>query len=183
MKVFFKSDAGQDGFSSINGNAFWNQTGKFRIVNMPHLEPVDYNMLIELADTEGLDMLSINDTVEPKIVKLLDMQKHVYEIKKAKKMAEKKQKANAMKNKEIRISLGISPHDLDMKVNHTKEFADQGSKVKFILRLRGREGVGEDAKNYVKNFFKDVLTKFEGYTVDGPKYLGNSYWADITKNN
>jgi translation initiation factor IF-3 len=105
----------------------------------------------------------------------------MYELKKAKKENDKKQKAAHEKNKEIRISLNISDHDLDIKVNHTKEFADKGSKVKFILRLRGREGAGASGKEYVHKFFNYALTKFEGYTISEIKMIGNSIWVDITK--
>lgn len=129
----------------------------------------------------NLDIFMVNEKVSPKIVKIIDMQKYIYELKKAKKENEKKQKALQEKNKEIRISLNISEHDLEIKVNHTKEFADKGSRVKFLLRLHGREGTGEAGKKYVHDFFEKVLTMFEGYNVDEVKVIGNVLWTEITK--
>lgn len=185
MKVFFKSDKGKDGFDSVEFYVFnrgVNSSDRFRIVNCEsQKEPVPFSTVMNLAEELNQDIFIINSNASPKIVKILDMQKHLYELKKARKENDKKQKALQAKNKEIRISLGISEHDLDMKVNHTKEFANNGSKVKFLLRLRGREGTGEDSKRYVHNFFDSVLEKFAGYHVEPKKVIGNSIWTEITK--
>lgn len=185
MKVFFKSDRGKDGYDSVESYVFnrgIQSSDLFRIVNdETHKDPVNFSSLVSLAEELNLDILIVNKDINPKIVKIIDMQKHLYEIKKAKKENDKKQKALQAKNKEIRISLGISEHDLDMKINHTKEFADNGSKVKFLLRLRGREGTGPDGKKYVREFFDNVLTKFEGYHLEQTKAIGNVIWTEITK--
>lgn len=186
MKVFFKSNKGKDGFESIEFFEFKRKhesSELFRIVNVESIkDPVNTFTLIEKAEEMNLDILIVNDTIDPKIVKIIDMQKHIYEIKKAKKENDKKQKTLQAKNKEIRISLNISEHDLDMKVNHTKEFADNGSKVKFLLRLRGREGTGAEGRKYVHGFFDNVLTKFEGYHLEPTKVIGNCIWTEVTKN-
>lgn len=188
MKVFFKSSKGKDGFDFMESHLFSNNINDsdlFRIVGNIEIEtlnqPVNFATLTQIAESFELDVLIINDSLNPKIVKILDMQKYIYEMKKARKENDKKQKALQAKNKEIRISLNISEHDLDMKVKHTKEFADEGSKVKFILRLRGREGAGPEGKKYVHNFFDGVLTKFEGYNFEPVKIIGNSIWTEITK--
>jgi translation initiation factor IF-3 len=185
MKVFFKSKKVKDSFESIEFFEFKRacpSSTLFRVVNVESIkEPINGSALVEAAERVGLDILIINDSNSVKIVKIIDMQKYLYEQKKAKKENDKKQKALQAKNKEIRISLNISEHDLDMKVNHAKEFADNGSKVKFLLRLRGREGTGEEGKKYVHNFFNNVLTKFEGYHLEPTKVIGNTIWTEVTK--
>ncbi len=183
MKIFFKSGNGyiEKDFSF---NEFGNE--KFQIVgDFQNSGKVrhSYNAMSALADNYEKDILVVNTCPSEnlEIVKLIDMQKFLYEQKKAKKDQEKKQRALQMKNKEIRISLNISEHDLDMKVNHAKQFADEGNKVKFLLRLRGREGSGSSGEKYVSDFFKNVLSKFVGYTLGPVKILGNSYWTEVTK--
>ena len=185
MKVFFKSNKVKDSFESVEFIEFKRvcpSSTLFRVVNIESLkEPINCFSLISKAEEFNLDILIVNDSSSIKIVKFLDMQKHLYEQKKAKKENDKKQKALQAKNKEIRISLNISEHDLDMKVNHTKEFAEHGNKVKFLLRLRGREGSGDEGKKYVHNFFNNVLTKFEGYHLEPTKVIGNTIWTEVTK--
>lgn len=179
MKVFFKNNENE--FKSIEADNFRrNNDELFRVVNY-NTDPISFDGVIKIADETGYDILMINEKVEPKIVKVLDMQKFMYELKKAKKESEKRQKAQREKVKEIRISLNISEHDLDIKVNHAKEFIDEGCKVKFVLRLQGREGQGETGKKYAEDFFNSTLEKFNGYHISEIKTFNNIIFVEITK--
>jgi len=44
----------------------------------------------------------------------------------------------------MRVGLKISAHDLEVKANKVEKFLDQGHKVKYTLRYRGRELAHKD---------------------------------------
>lgn len=59
----------------------------------------------------------------------------LYELKKA----AKKNKQHTKPFKEVQLSVNIAPHDLETKANQAKKFIENGSKVKVVLTMRGRE--------------------------------------------
>jgi len=56
--------------------------------------------------------------------------------------------------KEIRLQPKIEKHDYDFKLNHVKEFLNEGDKVKITIRFKGRQM----AHTYLG---KEVLMKFK----------------------
>ena len=69
--------------------------------------------------------------------KILDLGKYRYEQQKRKAEARKNQKV--VEIKEIKLSPNIDTHDYEVKLRNAKRFIDDGNKVKFTLRFRGRE--------------------------------------------
>jgi translation initiation factor IF-3 len=88
-----------------------------------------------IADEIGLDLIEINNKVEPPIMRLANYEKMLYEIKKN----EKKKNHSSKPLKEVQLSVNISPHDLETKANNARKFIENGSKVKVTLSMRGRE--------------------------------------------
>ena len=59
--------------------------------------------------------------------------------------------------KEIRLTFGISPHDMEVRANQAKKFLDAGDKVKINMALRGREkAMGQFATDKVKVFLENL---------------------------
>jgi translation initiation factor IF-3 len=46
--------------------------------------------------------------------------------------------------KEIRLRPGTDKHDLDIKLNHAREFLEKGHKVQFTVFFRGRQLLHKD---------------------------------------
>lgn len=67
----------------------------------------------------------------------MDLGKFIYEQSKKKKEAKKNQKVISIK--EIRVSLTIEEHDIDIKAKNARKFLLDGDKVKITVRFRGRE--------------------------------------------
>jgi translation initiation factor IF-3 len=59
----------------------------------------------------------------------------LYEMKKA----AKKSKQNAKPLKEIQLSVNIAKHDLETKANNARKFLEDGSRVRVVLSMKGRE--------------------------------------------
>ena len=47
--------------------------------------------------------------------------------------------------KEIRLRPGTDKHDLDIKLNHAREFLEKGHKVQFTIFFRGRQMLHQEA--------------------------------------
>lgn len=89
----------------------------------------------KIANGLDLDMILINERTNPPIVKIASYSKMMYELKKN----AKKQAQNTKPLKEIQLSVSIASNDLMTKVNKAKDFIKDGSKVKVVLSMRGRE--------------------------------------------
>lgn len=90
----------------------------------------------DVAQSMGLDLIEINAYAKPPVLKIANYEKMIYELKKA----AKKKKQNAAKPlKEVQLSVNISEHDLQTKANNARKFIDEGSKVKVVLSMKGRE--------------------------------------------
>lgn len=88
------------------------------------------------AKAEGLDLIEISNGDVP-VAKVLDFGKYKYELQKRKAEAKKKQKT--IETKEIKFTPNIGDNDYEVKMRNAKRFLQEGNKVKFTLRFRGRE--------------------------------------------
>ncbi len=85
----------------------------------------------------GLDLIEISPNAAPPVCKIGDYGKYRYELQKKKNEARKNQKV--VEIKELKIRPNIDIHDLEIKLRAAKRFLEEGDKVKFTLRFRGRE--------------------------------------------
>ena len=90
-----------------------------------------------IAEEKDLDLVMISPNAKPPVCKIMDFGKYVYEQSKKEKEAKKKQKV--VNIKEIRVSLNIEEHDIDIKAKNAWKFLLDGDKVKITVRFRGRE--------------------------------------------
>ena len=81
----------------------------------------------------------------------MDRGKYLYEQSKKEKLAAKNRKEVEIKS--VRIGIGTSLHDLEMKAKQADEFLKEGNKIKVELALRGRE------KGLDKRFLEDRINR------------------------
>ena len=110
----------------------------------------------KLANEEELDLVEIAPMASPPVAKIIDYSKFLYQLKKKKQ--EEKKKAVTSETKQIRMGPFIGDHDLQIKVRHAKEFLEDGDKVKFIVRFRGREFT---KKELGENVLKKVIESLQ----------------------
>jgi len=89
------------------------------------------------AEEVGLDLVEVSPTADPPVCKILDYGKFKYENQKKKNEARKKQRV--IEVKEIKLRPNIDDHDYEVKMRSGHRFIDEGDKVKFTMRFRGRE--------------------------------------------
>ncbi|MHC4641779.1 MAG: translation initiation factor IF-3 [Planctomycetota bacterium] len=91
------------------------------------------------AREAGLDLVEVAPTSEPPVCRIMDYGKWQYEQKRKIREAHKKHQHHATTLKEIRLRPETDKHDLDIKLNHAREFIEKGHKVQFTMFFRGRQ--------------------------------------------
>jgi len=92
---------------------------------------------LRLAREAGMDLIEISPAANPPVAKIMDRGKYFYEQEKKRRQAAKKQKDVEIKS--VRIGIGTSLHDMELKAQQADEFLKDGNKIKIDLALRGRE--------------------------------------------
>jgi translation initiation factor IF-3 len=82
--------------------------------------------------------------------------------------------------KEIQLSVNIAKHDLETKVNNAKKFIEDGSRVRVILSMKGRElSRREDNKKSILEFI--VMMDEVATPESAPKDEGNKTTVILKK--
>jgi len=92
---------------------------------------------LEMARSQGLDLVEVSPTAEPPVCRVLDFGKFLFEQNKKAHAAKRKQKQ--IQVKEIKFRPGTDEGDYQIKLRNLKRFLEHGDKVKVTLRFRGRE--------------------------------------------
>jgi translation initiation factor IF-3 len=130
----------------------------------------------KLAESQGKDLILINENQNPPIVKIEDYNKFIYDMEKA----EKEKKKNTIKSeiREIQLSCEIALNDLMTKARKAKEFINQGDKVRCVLQLRGRQkSMSQRGESVMYKFYE--LMQDDGQYEDQPKLEGDKWSMTI----
>lgn len=92
---------------------------------------------ISLAEKAGLDLVEVAPNASPPVCKIIDYGKFKYELQKKEASAKKNRTENTLK--EVKLRYCTDTGDLNTKLRQARKFLENGSKVKFSMRFRGRE--------------------------------------------
>ena len=92
---------------------------------------------LELAQSEGLDLVEVAPNSDPPVCRVMDYGKFVFEQSKKAQSARRKQKQIHVK--EIKFRPGTEEGDYQIKLRNLIRFLTSGDKTKVTLRFRGRE--------------------------------------------
>lgn len=98
-------------------------------------EVLPFKEALTLAESMEMDLIEINPSINPPIMKIAPYDKFLYQEKKNAKAKQQQPK----QIKEVQLSVNIASNDLATKAKKAKEFILDGSKVKVILTMKGRE--------------------------------------------
>ncbi|CAM3697226.1 translation initiation factor IF-3 [Parendozoicomonas haliclonae] len=116
-----------------------------------------------------LDLVEINATAVPPVCKIMDYGKHLYEDKKQKAAAKKKQVQTQVK--EIKFRPGTEEGDYQVKLRNLVRFLEEGNKAKISLRYRGREMAHQELGMQLLNRVEKDLEEL-GTVEQRPKMEG-----------
>ena len=117
---------------------------------------------LDLSEQRGVDLVEVAPNANPPVCRLMDYGKYKYELKKQ--AAAKKQKSQTVK--EIKFRPNIGDHDLDVKVNHIREFLEDDNKTKIRIFFRGREIVHPELGKKLADKILERVSDLGG--VDSP---------------
>jgi translation initiation factor IF-3 len=150
IKCKIEGHYGQIWRSIINSRADTRSSKKARINEQIEAESVrligadgQQVGVVSLADALAnaqkatLDLVEIVPDSDPIVCKVMDYGKHLFDIKKTKAAAKKKQKQQQIK--EMKFRPGTEEGDYKVKLRNLIRFLENGDKAKVSLRYRGRE--------------------------------------------
>ncbi|MFD3165937.1 translation initiation factor IF-3 [Herpetosiphon sp. NSE202] len=127
---------------------------------------------LDMAHDRDLDLVEVAPNASPPVCRLMDYGKYRYEQTKKEREARKNQKQVELK--EIRMQPRTDTHDLQVKVNNARRFLEEGHKVKFSVRFRGREithpEIGRDMLEQIAEDLRDHGVLEQKPTLEGRAY-------------
>lgn len=138
----------------INGNIF-SKSVQVISETGANLGVMPTPQALQMAMDADMDLVEINATNVPPIVKIMDYGKFKYEQKKKASEARKNQKTNEMK--EVWIKPFIEENDLNIKMKKVMEFLGDGDKVKISVMTKGSKRVLALGRNAITPLFEKVI--------------------------
>lgn len=117
-----------------------------------------------IAEERGLDLVEVAPNSRPPVCRIMDYGKYKYE--QARKAREAKRKQHVIHIKEIKLRPKIEEHDFGFKMRHALRFLEEGDKVKFTLRFRGRENTHPELGERVLNRVKETVDELAVVEAD-----------------
>lgn len=128
---------------------------------------------LNMAREVGLDLLEISPQANPPVCKIMDYGKWKYE--EQKKLSEMKKAQKVVETKELKIRPNIDVHDFQVKIKAAQRFIEDGNKVKFTVRFKGREITNQDAGvellNRVKAELGDTIKVDKAPAMEGRQMI------------
>jgi len=120
-----------------------------------NLGTMGINDALNTAYDLGLDLVEINASATPVLVKIMDYGKFKYEQKKRASEARKKQKV--IEVKEVWVKPFIEENDLNIKLKKVFEFLEEGNKVKIAVMTKGAKKVLARGRDAVPQLFAHII--------------------------
>jgi translation initiation factor IF-3 len=111
---------------------------------------------LRMAREAGLDLVEVAPTARPPVCRIMDYGKWRYQQQKKEDKSRASSRAGQLKELKLR-TVKIGDHDLQIKINHAREFLEEGNKVQFTLQFRGREVTHMDLGRQILNKVKSEL--------------------------
>lgn len=142
----------------------------------------NFNKIVSLTEAFNIsnelemDLIEINANITPPILKIDYYDKWLYNEKKKL----KNNKPKKVELKEIKLSANIGSNDLDVKLKQTRQFIENGDKVKVSLILKGRE---KQRKEECKKSLFEFLVNISDVAIPEtmPKDMDNNIFVILKK--
>ncbi len=129
---------------------------------------------LEKAELAGLDLVEVAANAEPPVCKIIDYGKYRYQMTKKEKEGKKSQ--HQVKVKEVKLKPTTDSHDIQIKVDHAREFVLKGNKVRVTCMFRGREISHPEVGRKVMQQFCEALADIATLEAE-PKLMGKNLSA------
>jgi translation initiation factor IF-3 len=134
---------------------------------------VDIDSAMEKANAAGMDLVEIVPNAEPPVCRLMDFGRFLFDQKKKKSEARKKQKQ--VQVKEVKFRPGTDIGDYQVKLRNLTRFLQEGDKAKVTMRFRGREHahreLGLDLLRRVENDLAEISVVEQQPQMEGRQMI------------
>ncbi len=110
---------------------------------------------LQIAQEHGFDLVAVSPTTVPPVCRLLDYGRYKYEQTKKERKQKKSLKVGLLK--EVRLRPKIEEHDLQAKIRTVRKLLEEGSKIRLVVRFRGREVIYPESGWRVLRRVSDAL--------------------------
>lgn len=100
------------------------------------------NEALEKAMEQESDLVLVTEKATTPIVKIIELSKYKYQLKK--KTADTRKKSKTQELKELRFTPFMGEADFEARNRKVRDFLDKGNKVKLTLTFKGRQIVRKD---------------------------------------
>jgi len=113
---------------------------------------------LRASDEADLDLVLISPQAKPPVAKIMDYGKYKFDTIRKEKEERKVQQQSA-RIKEVQLSLAIQENEIAFKMKRTREFIQDGNKVKVCInRIRGRATQNADKGVEILNKFASDIS-------------------------
>ena len=128
---------------------------------------------LQMAKERGFDLIQVTEKLDPPVCKIMDYGKYFYHLKKKEKSV-KHHTGGELKG--IRLTFGISEHDLETRVKQAEKFLKKGDRIRIEMKLRGRQKAlqgfaREKIKKFLETLEKSIPIKTERELKKQPRGL------------
>jgi translation initiation factor IF-3 len=134
------------------------------------------NEALEKAMSLESDLVLVTEKATPPVVKIIELSKYKYQLKK--KTADTRKKSKTGDLKELRFTPFMGEADWQVRNKKVRDFLEKGNKVKLTLTFKGRQIVRKDLGFEV---FEKIFKSNEdlGKVTVPPKLLGKKLQAQL----
>jgi translation initiation factor IF-3 len=118
---------------------------------------------LQMAQEQEMDLVEVFPKAQPPVAKITDYGRMKYQ--KEKYLHKQQARQKKVDIKDIRLSLRISQHDFDMRLQQATKFLERGDKIKVEIILRGRERQLRDKATDIVNTFYKKLGENEKFSL------------------
>jgi translation initiation factor IF-3 len=106
---------------------------------------------LRLARGKNLDLIEIAPTANPPVARLMEYGKYLYQQERQERKKRAKERKDVVKT--IRLTFGMSAHDMAIRAKKAGEFLQNSNKLQVQVILRGRQKAkSEIGKKKVEEF-------------------------------
>jgi translation initiation factor IF-3 len=114
---------------------------------------------LRMAREAGLDLVEVAPTAKPPVCRIMDYGKWRYQQQKKEDKSRASSRAGQLKELKLK-TVKIGAHDLKIKIEHARQFLQEGNKVQFTLQFKGREMAHVDLGREIFTRIKTELWTF-----------------------
>ena len=127
----------------------------------------------KLAEEQVLDLVEVAPKAKPPVVKIIDYNKFLYQLKKKKQ--EEKKHTHVSETKQVQFGPFIDEHDLGIKLSRAREFIGEGDKVRFVVKFKGRQmakqNLGRELLNKASTQMEDIAKVEQPVKMEGRQMI------------